>query len=65
MHIDPGDCSDGDVRLADGDIVQEGRPEVCIDGVWGSICQSSWNAIDGYIFCNMLGYDGPSMLVDV
>ena len=23
------------VRLADGDIEQEGRPEVCVDGIWG------------------------------
>ena len=50
------------MRILDGDIVQEGRPEICIDGVWGSICQTSWNAIDGYVFCNMLGYDGPSMI---
>ena len=38
---------------------QEGRPEVCINGIWGSICQYSWNQIDGYIFCNELGFDGP------
>ena len=58
---DPGECTDGEVRLVDGVIEQEGRPEVCINGVWGSICHSSWSAIDGYVFCNSLGYDGPSM----
>ena len=33
-----GECEDGDIRLVDGDIEQEGRPEVCVDGIWGSIC---------------------------
>ena len=58
---DPGECTDSEVRLVDGVIEQEGRPEVCINGVWGSICHSSWSTIDGYVFCNSLGYDGPSM----
>ena len=50
------------MRLADGDIEQEGRPEVCVDGIWGSICDNSWNSVDGYIFCKTLGYDGASKL---
>ena len=61
LITDPGECTDGEVRLADGVIEQEGRPEVCINGVWGSICQWSWSTTDGYVFCNSLGYDGPSM----
>ena len=44
-------------------IEQEGRPEVCVNGVWGSICQYSWNEIDGYVFCGQLGYDGPSKIL--
>ena len=56
---DPGVCTEGDVRLANGVIEQEGRPEVCINGVWGSICQYSWSTTDAYVFCNQLGHDGP------
>ena len=58
---DPGVCTEGDVRLADGVIEQEGRPEVCVNGVWGSICQYSWSTTDAYVFCNQLGHDGPCM----
>lgn len=57
---DPGSCNDGDVRLTNGTIVQEGRAEVCINGVWSSICQNGFNTIDGYVFCSQLGYDGAS-----
>lgn len=56
--VDPGDCTDGDVRLADGNIQLEGRPEVCINGVWGSICDSGWTLVDAHAFCTELGYPG-------
>ena len=55
--LDPGECTDNTMRLADGVLEQEGRVEVCIDGVWGSICGYGWNAIDGYVVCKQLGFD--------
>ena len=51
-------CDEGAVRLVGGDIEQEGRPEVCIQGVWGNICDEFWQEIDAYILCRQLGYDG-------
>lgn len=57
---DPGTCTDGQIRIVNGTIQQEGRAEVCFNGVWGSICQGSWNGIDAYVFCKELGYKGPS-----
>ena len=58
-------CNDGDVRLVDGVIEQEGRPEVCFNGIWGSICRYSWDTIDSYVLCKTLGYDGPSNVINV
>ena len=58
-----GQCNDGEVRLANGTIVQEGRAEVCINGVWSGICQYGFNTIDAYVFCSQLGYDGGSNIV--
>jgi deleted-in-malignant-brain-tumors protein 1 len=37
--------------------------EVCSQGIWGIVCQSSWNSIDAYIACKMLGYNGAGMLL--
>ena len=54
--LDPGNCEEGAIRLADGIIDQEGRVEVCHDGVWSSICDSGWDRTDAYIICQQLGY---------
>ena len=54
---DPGECNEGDVRLADGVLEQEGRVEVCVNGVWGSICGTGWNGVDGYVVCKQAGFD--------
>ena len=55
-----GECEDGDIRLVDGDIEQEGRPEVCVDGIWGSICGYGWSLNDAYVTCLTLGFEGRS-----
>ena len=54
--VDPGNCEEGAVRLLDGIIDQEGRVEVCHDGVWGSICDEGWDKTDAHIICQQLGY---------
>ena len=51
-------CDEGTYRLVDGDIEQEGRIEVCVNGVWGSFCDYGWNNIDAYVFCSSMGYAG-------
>ena len=39
-----------------GTIEQEGRVEVCVNGVWGSICSSGWTLTSAYVACKQLGY---------
>ena len=56
--IDPGMCKDGEVRLVNGNIEQEGRAEVCLQGVWSTVCDWDWNALDAYVMCRNLGYEG-------
>ena len=34
-------CTTGDVRLVDGDSEMEGRVEVCSNGVWGAVYDST------------------------
>ena len=51
---EPGECPEGAVRLAGGDISQEGRLEVCLDGVWGSVCGDGWDQTDAHTLCQQL-----------
>ena len=53
--------NDGEIRLVNGTIEQEGRAEICLNGVWGGICQTGWGTSDALVFCKGLGYRGPSM----
>lgn len=61
--LDTGSCTNnGEIRLVNGTIEQEGRIEICLDGVWGGICKTGWGTPDAAVFCNALGYKGQSMI---
>ncbi len=55
--IAPGECSEeGAVRLVDGFVANEGRVEVCVNGVWGSVCDDGWDQTDAHVVCGQLGH---------
>ena len=53
------DCINGDIRLVNGasnnDSI-EGRVEICIDGVYGTVCDDAWDGMDASVVCRQLGY---------
>ena len=49
-------CQDGDIRIS-GDIDQDGKLEVCVDGIWGTVCSSGWITASAGVVCRQLGYD--------
>jgi hypothetical protein len=48
---------DGEVRLQDGTDISNGRVEICLNGVWGSVCNNSWDLKDASVVCTQLEYD--------
>ena len=54
LHIAP--CSNGQLRLVGGSIPNEGRVEICINNVWGTICDDAWEVNDATVVCHQLGY---------
>lgn len=56
-------CSDGEVRLIGGSNVREGRVEVCLNRVWGTVCLEQFSDDDAEVVCSQMNFerDGRSM----
>ena len=57
----PAPCTTGQLRLAGGNIPNEGRVEICVDNVWGTVCDDSWERVDAAVVCRQLGFSAQGM----
>ena len=52
-------CTNRTLQLVGGQSTAEGRVEVCINGVWGSVCHNSWDNNDARVVCRQLELPYP------
>ena len=57
---DYADCTDGDVLLMNGSVPttgqREGRVEICMNNVYGSVCDDFWDRLDADVVCRQLNF---------
>ena len=62
LHVAPV-CNDNDIRLVGTDTPTQGRLEVCLYGVWGSVCDDQWTERNSEVVCRQLGYENSGKLI--
>ena len=56
-------CTQGDVRLVDGNNIYEGRVELCYNNQWGTVCDDSFGRPDSAVVCRQLGFGYAGMYI--
>lgn len=51
-------CTDYDVQLVGGITANEGKVLMCLNGVWGTLCDQTFNSTDAQVVCYQAGYSG-------
>ena len=54
-------CQEGDLRLVGGLNDMQGRVEICIGQVWGTVCDDFWGVSDAKVVCRQLGFGEEGM----
>ena len=56
ISTDVVNCTNWSVRLVDGESDNEGKVEICIDGIWMTTEANYWSYSHAKIVCRQLGY---------
>ena len=60
-------CRTGDIRLVGGQTEMEGRVEMCINYIWGTVCDNQWSPAHTKVVCRYMGFseiDGKIVIMN-
>lgn len=49
-------CINGTIRLRGSTYATYGRVELCVSGIWGTVCNTFWDDQDASVVCRQLGF---------
>ena len=52
----PAGCAQGGIRLQGSESANLGRVEVCMNNIWGTVCENNWGDVDARVVCRQLGF---------
>ena len=52
----PAGCAQGGIRLQGSESANLGRVEVCMNNIWGTVCENRWGDVDARVVCRQLGF---------
>ena len=58
------EMKEGDIRLVGGRYLWEGRVEIFLSGVWGSVNHNGAYSDDAKVVCRQLGYNTYSRFIN-
>ena len=58
----PDNCTHGSLRLVGGSSINMGRLEICINSMWGTICNRGWRDSDARIACKQMNLSGGGIV---
>ena len=54
-------CNEASIRLTGSSFQTSGRVELCVNGIWTSICDEHWDLKDAQVVCRQIGFSSFGM----